>query len=173
MQEQPLAYHFTFGTYGTRLHGDSRGTVDRTMNRPNDPIIGRNEEWQQIERRLLQYPPLYLSRKERIVAEYEIVNVCSRGEWELHICAAQPDHIHVLLTALPERDSKAIRRWLKTWLSHAMNNNNKSRDLRSRSAVTDSGSGQRWWAKGGSIKWIWTQDYFNNVYEYITQQRIS
>jgi hypothetical protein len=28
----PLAYHITWGTYGTRLHGDERGTVDRSAN---------------------------------------------------------------------------------------------------------------------------------------------
>ncbi|MCH8164939.1 MAG: hypothetical protein IH889_04955 [Planctomycetes bacterium] len=32
MSNGPLAYHITFGTYGTRLHGDPRGTVDRTLN---------------------------------------------------------------------------------------------------------------------------------------------
>jgi hypothetical protein len=28
----PLGYHITFGTYGTRLHRDPRGTVDRSVN---------------------------------------------------------------------------------------------------------------------------------------------
>jgi hypothetical protein len=45
MHPRPIAYHITFGTYGTRLHGDPRGTVDRSMNRPGDPIIGADRAW--------------------------------------------------------------------------------------------------------------------------------
>jgi hypothetical protein len=45
MDARPLAYHITFGTYGTRLHGDERGTVDRAMNKPGDPIIGADSSW--------------------------------------------------------------------------------------------------------------------------------
>jgi hypothetical protein len=45
----PLAYHITFGTYGTRLHGDERGTVDRSMNHPGDPVIGAEPDWQRME----------------------------------------------------------------------------------------------------------------------------
>ncbi len=37
---RPLAYHITWGTYGTRLHEDSRGTVDRENNSFGTPIVG-------------------------------------------------------------------------------------------------------------------------------------
>ena len=30
-----------------------------------------------------------------------------------------------------------------------------------------------WWSKGGSIKWIWDEKYFDNVYHYITHQRTT
>ena len=35
-----LAFHITWGTYGTRLHGDPRGTVDRNHNHFGDPVLG-------------------------------------------------------------------------------------------------------------------------------------
>jgi hypothetical protein len=37
---RPLAYHITWGTYGTRLHGDKRGTVDRENNAFGTPVLG-------------------------------------------------------------------------------------------------------------------------------------
>src|SRR5688572_26695020 len=37
-----LAYHITWGTYGMRLHGDPRGTVDRDHNALGSPIIRRD-----------------------------------------------------------------------------------------------------------------------------------
>src|SRR5688500_18791040 len=38
-----LAYHITWGTYGTRLHGDPRKTVDRLHNQYGDPVLGYDE----------------------------------------------------------------------------------------------------------------------------------
>ena len=35
----PLAYLLTFTCYGTRLHGDTRGTVDRNNNRYGMPFL--------------------------------------------------------------------------------------------------------------------------------------
>jgi hypothetical protein len=34
----PLAYLITFPTYGTWLHGDERGSVDRDHNLPGTPV---------------------------------------------------------------------------------------------------------------------------------------
>jgi hypothetical protein len=58
--EQPLAYHITFGTYGTRLHGDARGTVDRRMNEPGEPIIGSEPDWWRQEHGRLNFEPVVL-----------------------------------------------------------------------------------------------------------------
>jgi hypothetical protein len=38
----PLAYLITFRAYGTWLHGDSRGSVDRFHNRYGVPLIPAN-----------------------------------------------------------------------------------------------------------------------------------
>ena len=115
----PLGYHITFGTYGTRLHGDERGTVDRSENQHGDPIIGGNDDWQYVELTRLNWRPIVLSDAERRRVEALLPRVCEQGGWTLHACAAQPDHVHVLVSA--ERDGKAIRRWMKQWLTEGMN----------------------------------------------------
>jgi len=83
--------------------------------------------------------------------------ICQRGKWEFHICACQPDHVHVLLTS--PNDSKAIRKWLKRWLSEAL------------SERWPLFGGDSWWAEGGSIKWIWKREYLEIAYDYIARQR--
>ena len=159
MADQPLAYHLTFGTYGTRLHGDDRGTVHRSMNQPGDPIIGRNEDWEQVERRMLKFPPVILTSQQRVEIERVIPVVCARGGWMFCNCAAQSDHVHTLLRG--SADGKAIRRWLKTWVSQA---------ITERWPLVP---GAVWWAECGSVKWVWTDDYLANVYEYIEGQRTT
>jgi REP element-mobilizing transposase RayT len=37
---RPLGYFLSWGTYGTRLHGDPRGTVDRSSTDRGDPVLG-------------------------------------------------------------------------------------------------------------------------------------
>src|SRR5687767_12007179 len=96
-KEFPLAYHITFGTYGTRLHGDERGTIDRAMNQPGDPIIGADAGWRFLEENRLKFPARVFTREQMIIVESIIPEVCIRGRWELHACAAGPDHIHVVL----------------------------------------------------------------------------
>jgi len=153
----PRAYHLTFGTYGARLHGDPRGTIDRRMNKPGDTIVGQNEQWEAMERRLLKHPPIYLTDEQRRYAEQRLPDVCERGGWELHIVGCQRDHVHVLVSA--DVDGKAVRRWLKAWLG---------RELSARWPI-----GRTWWAEGGSVRWVWTDAYFETVYRYIEPQRAS
>lgn len=157
--DYPLAYHITFGTYGTRLHGDDRGTVCRERNQPGDPIIGNNADWQRIERSKLRFDPVTMSRDQRVAVETAIPKICVRGGWTLQIAACQTDHVHVLLAA--SADGKAIRRWLKRWLGEAL------------SEAWPLPEGASWWAEGGSVKWVWDDDYLHNVFEYIAEQRIS
>ncbi len=111
MPELPLAYHITVGTYGTRLHGDERGTVDRSHNRPGDPIIGLNEDWLRVERNRLKFDPIYLTDKQRTLIETQVPDICDRGGWVYHIAAAKPDHMHVLLSS--PNDGEVIRKLLK------------------------------------------------------------
>ena len=73
----PLCYHITFGTYGTRLHGDSRGTVDRAENAFGAPIVGRDGEWQQDELSLLKFPPRLLTVDQRLAVQEVVPQVCA------------------------------------------------------------------------------------------------
>jgi hypothetical protein len=51
-----IAYHITWGTYGTRLHGDPRGTVDREHNQRGSPILGFDEHRWEQEKQRLKFP---------------------------------------------------------------------------------------------------------------------
>jgi len=153
----PIAYHITFGTYGARLHGDERGTVDRRMNEPGDPIIGQNDQWREMERRLLVCDPVWFSIEQMREAERVTPCICQRGGWALHAVAAAPNHVHVLLSA--KVDGEAIRKWLKRWLGEAL-------DKRWQRPASDS-----WWSKSGSVKWVWKSDYFDAAYAYVEAQK--
>jgi len=159
MDDVPLAYHITFGTYGTRLHGDPRGTIDRSMNRPGDPIVGADPAPWLRESRAMRFPPVVLTPDQRRFVEAAVPEVCTKGGWTHLASSAGEDHAHVLLSTAAH--GAAVRRWLKRWLGER---------LSARWPLSD---GQTWWAEGGSVKWVWKADYFDNVYEYIRAQRAT
>jgi REP element-mobilizing transposase RayT len=157
LADTPIAYHMTFGTYGARLHGDPRPTVDRDHNQFGTPFVATNFERRSREATLMRAERVVLTETQRLFVESVIPTVCGRGQWTYHITAAQCDHVHTLLTA--DGDARAVRRLLKRWLSEELDR----RWPRAR--------GQVWWAEGGSIKWIWKEDYLRDAYEYIERQR--
>ncbi len=157
MSAWPIAYHITFGTYGTRLHGDPRGSVDRRQNSPGDPIIGANDRWQRYEEAELRFPPLYLIADQQNHVETATPVICEELGWEHHINACQPDHLHSLISA--DADGKVARKLLKRRLTQS---------LAEKWPLDD---GRRWWARGGSVKSVWDEEYFQRVYDYIEKQR--
>ena len=56
----PLGYLITFRTYGTWLHGDPRGSVDRFHNIYGTPKLPPSPIRQEYERRLMKMPPVKL-----------------------------------------------------------------------------------------------------------------
>ena len=153
----PMAYHITWGTYGTRLHGDERGTVDRSMNNFGDPIIGRDGDWHRIESSRLRFPARVLTVEQRLLIENIVPDICIRGGWTFVTTAAADDHVHNIISS--PVDGKDIRKWLKRWVSEALNK---------RWPIEQ---GQVWWAECGSVKWIWNEDYYRRAADYVRGQR--
>lgn len=159
MSAFPLAYHITFGTYGTRLHGDPRGTVARPMNRPGDRYIEHDPSWHRMERSRLRYHPVRLTQDQRIFVESSIPDLCCRGHWKYITSACQTDYVHVLLSGARAGDS--IRRLLKRWLSQAMSAANGDQD------------DAPWWAEGGSVRSVTSDRYLESAFRYVREQCLS
>src|SRR6478672_5798959 len=97
--DTPLAYLITFRTYGTWLHGDERGSVDRHNNVYGTPRIRRNDTWQRIETRSLTREPVQLDARRRAAVENAIRDTCKKRGWNLIAINVRTNHIHVLITA--------------------------------------------------------------------------
>jgi hypothetical protein len=53
-----LGYFLTLRTYGTWLHGDERGSVDRFNNAPGSPLIPRSSARSSYAQSLLKHAPV-------------------------------------------------------------------------------------------------------------------
>lgn len=158
-----LAYHITWGTYGTRLHGDPRKTVDRLHNTYGDPVLTYDEHRWEREKSLLRFPPVIFTHPQMILIESLIPSICDRGGWIHRTSAAGPDHVHAVLTS--PNDPKTIRKLLKRWLGQAL----------SEHLNYPLPADATWWAECGSTRWIFEEDgsYFGNATRYVTGQRAT
>ncbi len=114
MPPHPLAYHITFGTYGTRLHGDERGTVARGPHGQEPILLGPDEILEEYERGQMRFAPVELTPEQMRYAEQVIPSICERGRWALLAWATGPDHVHVVLRS--DAEGTAVRKWFKRWL---------------------------------------------------------
>ena len=76
--ERPLAFFITFGTW---LHGDARGSIDRFHNRYGTPRLPPNVLRERYERSLLKRRPLRLSQQQRKVVMDAIKEISMEKGW--------------------------------------------------------------------------------------------
>jgi hypothetical protein len=155
------SWHITWGTYGARLHGGHRPTVDREHNERSEPFIFRDSQRERAEESILNFPARLLTTEQRSLAEQAIPAICLRGGWNYRMCAAGPDHIYVLCDITPAIHGEKVRRLLKRWLGQEL-----SKDW-------PIAEGQTWWAEEGSNIAVKDEAYLNNVFNYILRQRTT
>jgi len=80
----PLAYLITFRCYGTWLHGDELGSVDREHRRYRSPYAAPNENRRIHNYQTLKSEPVVLSACQRASVERAVRDACSHRKWHLH-----------------------------------------------------------------------------------------
>ncbi|MGE0600233.1 MAG: transposase [Dehalococcoidia bacterium] len=102
---EPRAYFITFTTYGSRLHGDARGSVDEWHNRYGEPPMERRPGLEAYERGRLKSAPVTLDASMRGAVEDAIRERCQFMEWSLVALNVRTNHVHVVVFATepPER----------------------------------------------------------------------
>jgi hypothetical protein len=154
-------WHITFGTYGTRLHGGLAPTVDKKHNRRGEAFLPRNLDRVASEQDRMKFPARYFTIEQRLFVEAELPNICTRGGWGYRICAAEPDHVHLLCDVVPAVHGEKVRRLVKRWLGQSL------------SARWARSNGATWWAEEGSNIAVHDDRYLNNCYAYIHRQRAT
>ena len=149
----PLAHLITFTTYGTWLHGDERGSVDRSHNTYATPSLA-------ADRRRLSYAQsarkgklVTLTADRRDVVRGTIVEVCSHRGWTLQELNVRTKHVHavVLAPCKPERVMNDFKSWA-------------TRRLRER-ALGDADRSP--WTEHGSTRYLWKRDQLASACRYV------
>ena len=92
-----LAYLITFRCYGTWLHGDKRGSIDRFHNAYKSPYIEANPRWHRHNAQALEGEPVILDARRRTSVERAIRETCQLRKWHLHALSVRTNHVHVVV----------------------------------------------------------------------------
>jgi REP element-mobilizing transposase RayT len=146
----PLAYLITFRAFGTWLHGDSRGSVDRFHNRYGSPPISPNRRWRQYNEHALKRPPVRLTAKRRAAIEAAIRETCKIRQWKLWAMNVRTNHVHSVVTG--NCGPEIVLNSLKA---------NATRQMKESGCWQ---TGKTPWVKNGSKRCLWNeQDLFDAI----------
>jgi|SRR6185312_9608106 len=112
MPDVPLAYLITFRCYGTWLHGDERGSIDRHRSQYNSEYIIANPNWHDYNVRHLKHAPARLTDAQRQSVEAAVRETCQFRNWELKAVNVRSNHVHSLVSTgslRPERVLNALK----------------------------------------------------------------
>lgn len=150
----PLAYLITFRAYGTWLHGDERGSVDRFNNKYDSPFIAANQNWQRHNKQLTKGEAVFLNDIRRQSVENAVRETCEHRRWHLRAINARTNHIHVVVTAATAKPETVLSAF-KAYATRKMRENKCWRHDHSP------------WASGGSKLRLWNERSIERAIEYV------
>jgi REP element-mobilizing transposase RayT len=153
----PLAYFITFTTYGTWLHGSSKGSVDRQHNIVGMPVLEHDTGREQYERRQMSEPAYSMTPVEREIVCQAIVELSLERDWRLVAAHVRSNHVHVVITA--DRDPGRIMSELKARASAKLNQAGFDNSTRKR------------WTRHGSTRYLLTEDEFEAKIRYTLDEQ--
>jgi REP element-mobilizing transposase RayT len=153
----PLAYLITFTCYGTHLHSDGTGSVDRDHNLPGTPYLPPNNRRLAAELERMSQPPYHMDEYRRMLVLDAIREVCANRGWSLLAAHVRRQHVHVTVHAMdrPER----VMNDFKAYASRRLNN--AGLDTRKR----------RRWTHHGSTRYLWKPEHVEAAIHYVVHEQ--
>jgi REP element-mobilizing transposase RayT len=153
-RDEPLAYLITIRTYGTWLHGDERGSMDRREhNRYGAPKIAPNRRLVKAEQSQLKRSPVTLNEAQRVVVEQAIREVSAHRGYQLLAVNARTNHVHSVVAAACEPEIV-----MNTFKAYA------TRHLREAGLLPPE---VKPWSRHGSNPYLWTPEQVDRAIDYV------
>jgi REP element-mobilizing transposase RayT len=152
-RQLPVGYLLTFRSYGSWLHGDERGSVDRFHRTYGTPKLPANVQRRRYEVDLLKQRPVRLDSRQRMAVESGIRETCTIRKWSLWAFNIRTNHVHTVVSAncKPEAVLSAL----------------KANATRSMKEAGCWHNGHSPWAYRGSKKYLWTEKQLADAIAYV------
>jgi len=150
----PLAHLITFRSYGTWLHGDDRGSVDRFHNQYDAPYLSPDPKRFEHNMGLLSREITVLNAKQRESIANAIRGVCESRKWILQAINIRTNHAHTVVSIGTTKPARA----LNAFKAYATRKMRKDGCWRSEYSP---------WADKGSKRNLWNERSVEKAIEYV------
>lgn len=117
MSEQ--VYLLTFRTYGTWLHGDPRGSVDRTNSDFGEAYLRQDDGLLRRRANAMKHAPVLLDTSLRRTVVHEAIrSTCAHRGWNLMALNVRTNHVHAVVTANTAKER--VLADLKAWATRSL-----------------------------------------------------
>jgi REP element-mobilizing transposase RayT len=152
--EIPLAYLVTLRCYGTWLHGDIRGSVDRNHNAFGTARLPHEPSRKDFVRTIIKHDPVELDSRRRSSVEKAVVETCVRRNWHLHALNVRTNHAHIVAAIGAKKPEQALIAFKA----------NSTRQMREDGCWNHDHSP---WAEKGSKRRLWNERSVANAIDYV------
>ena len=151
--EFPLGYLITFRCYGTWLHGDTRGSMDRRHNVYGSPKLAANAHLESSDSSQRKHSPIILDSEQRKVVKTAVRRVCEHRKYLLRAINVRTNHAHAVVSAMqkPEPILDAFKSY-------------STRALRQAGLLSPA---VKPWARHGSTIYLWKERDVAKAIEYV------
>ena len=150
----PLAYFITFRSYGTWLHGDERGSVDRDHKVYGSPLYPHRELRNNHVQGLLKQAPVLLDADRRRSVEAAVRETCEIRSWTLFAINIRTNHGHFVVKAQDKKPSTVMTAFKA----------NATRQMRIDGCWENDLSP---WAERGSSRYLWRDESVSRAVNYV------
>jgi REP element-mobilizing transposase RayT len=151
--EFPLAYLITFRCYGTWVHGDTRGSMDRKQNVYGTAKLAANAHLERSDSSQRKHPPIVLDAGQRKVVEGAVKRVCEHRKYLLRAINVRTNHAHSVVSAMQKPEPL-----LDAFKSYS------TRALRRAGLLSPA---VKPWARHGSTIYLWKERDVAKAIEYV------
>jgi len=150
----PLAYLITIRSYGTWLHGDEKGSVDRHgFNSYGTPRLPPSKMLKDFMKAEMKQEPILFDKDKRICALDAVREVCDYRGYELLAVNIRSNHLHAVVCAStnPEKVTNEFKAYA-------------TRRLREEGLIEKD---KTVWARGKSRRYLWKAHHVEIAVDYV------
>jgi REP element-mobilizing transposase RayT len=152
-----VTYLITFACYGSHLHGDESGSVDRNHNVPGHRLVEADKERAFRERDLMDQAPYLLNAGGRRAVLDAIFEVCLHRKWTLLAAHIRTTHVHAIVDA--EAKPEKVMGDFKAYASRRLNQ-----------CAVD-GAERKRWTRHGSTRWLFNREDVAAAIRYVVEEQ--
>lgn len=135
--------------------------MKRSLRQAGSASVAPDDEQGPAIGQSFSFQPRLLTAEQQQFIESALLPACERGDLIYRIGAASSDHVHLLCDVDSEIDGEQTSQLLKQWLDEALTSHWPQQPEAA------------WWAAEGSNLQVREDRHLNNVFGYLSRQRVT